>query len=246
MEVMNSETEKSAAEQKYTLRNILRALIGLVIYIFFVPALLFIAAGTVRWPVAWAYVIMLLTATIGSRLVLLFVNRDLLSERGRFTDSEGTKTWDKILAPIIGLYGPVAAMLIAGLDHRYQWTEWVPVWGQITAAGIVLISYALAVWAMMVNRYFSSVARIQTDRDQQVITSGPYRIMRHPSYIGGAAAALAFPFMLDTLWALLPGLVITIALIIRTYLEDKMLIEELNGYADYTRQTRFRWIPGIW
>jgi protein-S-isoprenylcysteine O-methyltransferase Ste14 len=222
------------------------AVIGFTLYILLVPAILFITAGTADWPMAWMYVIMLLAATLGSRLIVLLRNPDLLRERSRFTRSEGTEPWDRILVFIVGLLGPMAIMVVAGLDHRFGWSGDVPEAVQVVAALALAGGYALAVWAMVVNEYFSAVARIQQDRGQVVVTSGPYGIVRHPAYAGSVVATVALPLMLSTLWALVPGVGMIIALVLRTYLEDAMLYAELDGYAVYAAKTRFRLLPGVW
>jgi protein-S-isoprenylcysteine O-methyltransferase Ste14 len=99
---------------------------------------------------------------------------------------------------------------------------------------------------MVANRFFSAVVRIQRDRGHEVVTTGPYRVLRHPAYAGGLLAYLSFPFMLDALWALLPALGVVAALIARTALEDRALNAELPGYAAYAARTRSRLIPGLW
>ena len=223
-----------------------KALMGFLIYLLLVPAFLFIAAGTVNWLMAWVYAALLLTSALGSRAIVLARNPDTLRERARFTSAEGIKPWDRLLVPIVGLYGPMATMVVAGLDHRWEWSPVVPLPGQIVAALLVAAGYGLAVWAMIANRYFSAVARIQSDRDQQVVTSGPYRFVRHPSYAGAILAGLALPFMLSALWALLPAAVTAIAVAVRTGLEDQMLRAELAGYPDYAERTRYRLFPGVW
>lgn len=222
------------------------AVVGFALYVLLVPALLFIGAGTVNWPAAWVYVIMLLAATLGSRLIVLFRNPDLLRERSRFTQSEGTESWDRVLVPIVGLLGPMAMMAVAGLDHRFSWSGDVAEIVQVLAAVALAGGYALAVWAMLANEYFSAVARIQQDRGQVVVTDGPYRIVRHPAYAGSVVAALALPLMLSTLWAFVPGLLMIVAVVLRTHLEDKMLNRELEGYAAYAERTRYRLLPGLW
>lgn len=227
-------------------RNILRAIIGFTLYLFFVPALLFISAGTVNWPMAWVYVILLLASTLGSRLLVLMKYPDLLRERASFTKAEGTKPWDRILVAIVGLYGPMAVMIVAGLNHRFGWSPVIPTIGQYLAVLVIIGGYGMAVWAMAVNRYFSAVARIQHDRGQVVVTTGPYRIVRHPSYAGAIIASLALPIMLNAIWTMVPVLAIVVALIIRTKLEDRMLIEELDGYQSYVATTPYRLVPGIW
>jgi protein-S-isoprenylcysteine O-methyltransferase Ste14 len=244
--MMDDKNPVSRSSQEAPNRNPVVAVIGFAVYLLFVPALLFLAAGTLRWPMAWVYTALLLLSTVGSRLVSLFKHPDLLRERGRFTEAEGTPTWDRILVPIVGLYGPMAAMIVAGLDHRWGWSTGVSPILQILASAAIAFSYGIAVWAMIVNRFFSAVARVQSDRGQVVVTSGPYRYVRHPSYAGALIASLALPLMLDALWAFIPALVMCVALVLRTSLEDRMLLEGLAGYEAYASKTRYRLIPGIW
>lgn len=226
--------------------HILRAAIGFALYLLLVPALLFISAGTVDWPMAWVYTAMLLASTVGSRLIVLKKSPDTLRERARFTAAEGTEPWDRLLMGIVGILGPMATMIVAGLDHRFAWSQVIPEIGQWLATLVIAVGYGVAVWAMVVNRYFSAVARIQVDRGQQVVTAGPYRIVRHPAYAGAFFASWALPFMLDTLWASVPALIMIVALIIRTKLEDQMLREKLAGYQSYAEETPYRLIPGLW
>jgi protein-S-isoprenylcysteine O-methyltransferase Ste14 len=227
-------------------KQIIRAVIVALLYLFFVPALLFISAGTTDWPMAWVYVLLLLASTLSSRLIVLKRNPETLIERARFTSSEGTKAWDRILVMIVALYGPMAIMIVAGLDHRWGWSAIVPEVIQVLAGFLIAGGYGLAVWAMVENRYFSAVARIQKDRGQEVVTTGPYRIVRHPSYAGAILASLALPIMLDAIWSLIPAVVLVVALILRTGLEDRMLRTELDGYQSYAEKTRNRLIPGVW
>ena len=223
-----------------------RAVIGFALYLFLGPTLLFISAGTWNWPLAWVYVILGLLATVGSRLIVLKKNPDTLRERARFATSEGTPTWDRILVPVVGLLGPLMMMVIAGLDHRFGWSAIVPRWGQYLATVAVAGGFGLGVWAIVVNRYFSSVSRIQRDRAQVVVKEGPYRYARHPSYAGAVLEYLALPIMLDAIWALIPASGMIAAVVMRTGLEDQMLLEELDGYQRYAEETRYRLIPGLW
>ena len=137
-------------------------------------------------------------------------------------------------------------MIVVGLDQRFGWSTIIPEIGQYLAALVVAGGSGLAVWASVVNPYFSAVARIQRDRGQVVVTTGPYRIVRHPSYAGALLASLAIPIMLDAIWALVPALLLVVALIIRTKLEDRMLMEELGGYPAYAAETSYRLILGVW
>jgi protein-S-isoprenylcysteine O-methyltransferase Ste14 len=99
---------------------------------------------------------------------------------------------------------------------------------------------------MLINRFFSAVVRIQTDRGQTVVTGGPYRVMRHPGYAGAIIAQIAACVMLGSAWSLVPAAAYAAAFIVRTALEDRMLTRELQGYREYSAYTRYRLFPGIW
>jgi protein-S-isoprenylcysteine O-methyltransferase Ste14 len=99
---------------------------------------------------------------------------------------------------------------------------------------------------MISNAYFSTAVRIQTDRDHQVCTTGPYRIVRHPGYVGVSLQSLALPLMFSSLWTILPAVTAVILLVIRTAKEDETLQNELDGYQDYAQNVRCRLVPGVW
>ncbi len=101
-------------------------------------------------------------------------------------------------------------------------------------------------WATGSNAFFSLTVRIQKERGQAVVEGGPYRFVRHPSYVGGILFELAAPIMLGSWWALIPGGLDAVLFVIRTALEDKTLQAELDGYPAYTERTRYRLVPGVW
>ena len=115
-------------------------------------------------------------------------------------------------------------------------------------AGLVAAPLAagLVAWAMRANRFFSAVVRIQKDRGQVVVTGGPYRFMRHPAYTGMCVFTLVTPLILDSQWAFVPALVTVSVTVLRTALEDRTLHNELDGYAEYAREVKYRLMPGIW
>jgi protein-S-isoprenylcysteine O-methyltransferase Ste14 len=117
---------------------------------------------------------------------------------------------------------------------------------RVVAGVVVAAGFAFSSWAMISNRFFSAVVRIQEERGHEVVTSGPYRFLRHPSYAGGAISSLALPLMLDALWGMVPSLINIAALVVRTALEDRTLLDSLPGYREYAARTRSRLIPGIW
>jgi protein-S-isoprenylcysteine O-methyltransferase Ste14 len=138
--------------------------------------------------------------------------------------------------------------VIAGLDRgRLHWTDNVPQWLQALGLAVVAASYGLVFWAMLVNRFFSSVVRIQSDRGQHVITAGPYAFVRHPGYSAGILIMLASGIALGS-WLAAAFLVVVVLpfLIYRVFNEDRVLQSRLDGYADYARRVRWRLVPGIW
>lgn len=221
-----------------------RAIVGFAVYLLLGPIILFIAAGTLKWPWAWAYVLLGWVATFGSRLLVWRISPDTLRERGRFGEVEAP-SWDRLLGPIVGMLGPLVIGLVAGLDHRFGWSR-VPASVQWAAALALVAAYAFATWALAANRYFSAVARIQSDRGQTVVSSGPYALVRHPAYASSLVGSVAMALMLGSLAGLIPAAGMIAALIARTKLEDEMLQAGLPGYADYAARVRYRLIPGVW
>jgi protein-S-isoprenylcysteine O-methyltransferase Ste14 len=226
--------------------SILRAAVGFALYLLLVPAILFTAAGTLRWPEAWVYVALLLSSTILSRLIVWKRNPDLLCERANFTQAEGVPAKDRLLTLASIVVGPAVLMVVAGLDHRYLWSPQLPSGWRVGAGLLMLLGYALAAWAMAVNPYFSAVVRIQHDRGQVVVQDGPYAIVRHPAYSGALLGNLALPLLLNAVWAFLPSVLLVLLLVLRTKMEDELLRNELPGYQAYAARTRFRLLPGIW
>jgi len=158
---------------------------------------------------------------------------------------DDTAPWDKVCAPLLGL-GSSVVMIVAGLDMRFDWSPSFNLPIKILALVLLLASYALASYALIENRFFSGVVRIQVERGHHVVSGGPYRWMRHPGYAGAVLTYLATPVFLDSSWAFLPTIFLIIVLIIRTSLEDRYLQENLDGYRDYVSRVRFRLLPGIW
>jgi protein-S-isoprenylcysteine O-methyltransferase Ste14 len=158
---------------------------------------------------------------------------------------ENVFNWDKILAPLVALGGGLIP-LVVGLDELLNWSPAFSIRIKIIALAIILTGYIWGSYALIQNRFFSGMVRIQSDRGHQVITSGPYRWMRHPGYAGAICTYLATPLFLDSGWAFIPAVFLVIALVIRTSLEDKVLHVELEGYSEYADKVRYRLFPGVW
>jgi protein-S-isoprenylcysteine O-methyltransferase Ste14 len=157
----------------------------------------------------------------------------------------GTPFWDRVLVSLIQLLF-MALLVVGGLDAgRHHWTS-LPIWLQ--AVGFVLmIAGLLGVgWAMGQNPYFESTVRIQEDRAQHVIDTGPYRLVRHPGYSAALILMLGMPLVLGSAWALVPAALMVVVLVVRTAKEDRFLQANLQGYREFAQRTRYRLIPGVW
>jgi len=135
---------------------------------------------------------------------------------------------------------------VAGLDVRFGWARDPSVAWHLAGAIVLAVGLEVTSWAMLANAYFSTAVRIQSDRGQTVCTTGPYRFVRHPGYVGVILQCISAPILLGSLWALIPGITATVLIVIRTSLEDRTLQAELTGYQDYVRKVRYRLVPGIW
>jgi len=217
-----------------------------LVYALLPPALLLILSGDYGWRMAWINIGLNFVFIFGSRLVLLVTNPDVLLERAQSISAKDAKSWDKPLVLFTGLVTPILLVIICSLDHRWMWSGNIPPAWQWVGVSFYVAGGILAIWAMLVNSFFSAAVRIQAERGHSVIQHGPYRIMRHPSYTGGILGYLANPVMLNSLWALIPSVLAALIIILRTRREDLTLQEELPGYREYTQRTRFRLLPGIW
>jgi protein-S-isoprenylcysteine O-methyltransferase Ste14 len=222
-----------------------RVVVLMLFFIVVVPMLPLLISWRWNWWEAWAYALVSMLGYVISRWLTARRNPDLLVERARFLQLPNAEPWDKILAPLVGLGGGLIP-LTAGLETRFGNPIPFPAISKTIALLAFLAGFSLGSYALVENRYFSGMVRAQTDRGQQVVSGGPYRWMRHPGYAGALLTYLATPFLLDSLWSFLPTVIISIALIIRTRLEDQFLQVKLPGYDEYTRRVRYRLLPGIW
>jgi protein-S-isoprenylcysteine O-methyltransferase Ste14 len=210
-------------------------------FIFF--AVIFISAGRLIY---WQGLIYLAIGLIMASLnfTVLRIEPELLNERSK--PGEGTKKWDKAILGLSFLM-TISMYLTAGLDSgRYHWSpdfHWslTLIGGILTAMGQLLFLVA-----QKQNRFFSSTVRIQTDRGHTVCDTGLYEIVRHPAYMGSLIQSIGFPLLFGSLWSIIPVGSLIILHLIRTNMEDKTLINELNGYSEYTLKTPYRIIPYVW
>jgi protein-S-isoprenylcysteine O-methyltransferase Ste14 len=206
-------------------------------------AILFLTAGRWDWTMGWAVVSATALWVIGTGIALIPNNIGLLAER--LGPRKGAKSWDTAIMGIIGI-AILVQYVVAGLDMRNGWSQGITLPLQIGMLALVLVGHGLVVWATASNAYFSQIVRIQTERGHSVATGGPYRIVRHPSYIGVILVYVATAIALGSWWALIPGGLCAGLIVIRTALEDRTLLTELPGYTEYAQKTRYRLIPGLW
>ncbi len=209
----------------------------LMFQVFFV-ATLFGSAGRFDLPWFWA----LLIAANGVLLLgLLVVDPELRAERLNPGPGDRDRKTPRIARVIL-----LAHYIVAGIDvGRFGWSE-MPV--LLQGAGLLgYVGFAsLGLWAMRTNRFFSSAVRIQEDRGQEVITTGPYRFVRHPGYVGVFGGMFCGALALGSWWGMIPLIPLVPIFLSRTIVEDRMLLEELPGYRDYALRVRARLLPGIW
>jgi protein-S-isoprenylcysteine O-methyltransferase Ste14 len=223
-------------------RSITRRGVQILCQFILIAALLFLSSGRLRWSWAWLYLGISTLQVVVNLVFMLKNNPDLIAERA--TGSEKTQDWDRVIARISGPLWFII-FIVAGLDERWNLSS-VPVWISLISLTVFLVGSALTSWAMLTNEYFSTAVRIQEDKGHRVISYGPYRWIRHPGYLGWGSVGLAMPLMFGSIWALIPAVLVLVAIVVRTALEDRMLRAELTGYAEYARRVRFRLVPGLW
>jgi len=211
-----------------------------------IPVVLLLCGGDSGWWQAWVYSLLIVAAGIGGRIWAERRHPGLVAERQDIEKIQGSKAWDKVLAPLMALSVSFPLVIVAGLDHRYGWSPIFPPWLNVLGLILILLGYAFATWALAENRFFFSTVRIQTDRGHEVCDTGPYRMVRHPGYAGNIPPLLGIVLALGSVWTLIPAAVALIVAVIRTVLEDQTLQEELPGYRDYAQRVRYRLIPGIY
>ena len=222
-----------------------RVIVQVLLVVVVVPFLPLLISRRWGWWEAWTFALINIGSFAASRALAARRHPDLLTERARMTQHADAKPWDKLLSPLVGL-GSGSIPLVVGLDALSGGSTAFSPPAKIAALLIIVAGYGVASWALIENRFFSGMVRIQTERGHRVVSSGPYGWVRHPGYAGSLWAFLATPLFLDSRWALLPAVLITIVLLIRTHLEDRTLQEELPGYRDYAGRVRYRLVPGVW
>lgn len=208
-------------------------------------AILFGAAGAWDWPSGWAYLAVFLVVGLAVSLWLAAVDPALLAERLKPPVQRGQKPWDRVfLVGVMVVY--VGWHVLMALDaRRFGWSH-VPLAVQVLGAALIVVSYLGIAWVFRTNSFAAPVIKIQAERGQHVITTGPYAAVRHPMYAFAALQFVGDPLLLGSWWglAVVPPLYAAVAW--RALGEERMLREGLAGYDDYARRVRWRLAPGVW
>jgi protein-S-isoprenylcysteine O-methyltransferase Ste14 len=206
---------------------------------------LFLGAGTILWPAGWAFLVLFFGANVALALWLLRHNPELLQERMTGFGKSGEPTWDKVFLVVLQVF-LLAWLALMGADAvRFRWSQ-MPAWLQVLGAILLIGSFYLFFLTFRENPYLSPAVRVQTERGQTVIFTGPYHYVRHPMYAAGIPFMVGTTFLLGSWYGLLMGLIFVIGIAFRAVQEERVLREELPGYNEYMGKVKYRFIPYIW
>ncbi|RUU58768.1 isoprenylcysteine carboxylmethyltransferase family protein [Mesorhizobium sp. M2C.T.Ca.TU.002.02.1.1] len=207
-------------------------------------ALMFLSAGTLRWTAAWVYIVVMVGLSLTMGVALARRDPGLMNERLRPPIQKTQTAADKILLSIL-LLGIFAWLVLMGLDTRFGWSA-APVWVQVIGALVLLVGIWICYLTMLENSFAAPVVKIQDERGQKVITTGPYGYVRHPMYAGAIVYFAGTALLLGSWWGLAAVFAFILLLAIRTFIEEKTLRTGLQGYDDYAARVRYKLIPMVW
>jgi len=207
-------------------------------------ALLFASAGTLHWPAAWVY--LATSAVIGPVCGLWLYRKDpaLLAERMRPTFQPGQPAADKMFM-LVFVVVTLVWLVAMGLDYRVRASQ-MPAALHALGLAMYLLSTGFIMWVFRENSFAAPVVRVQAERHHHVISSGPYAWVRHPMYSGVMLFFVGVPLLLGSWWGVAIAPLFAILFAVRTRIEERALVTDLPGYADYAARVRYRLLPGLW
>lgn len=212
--------------------------------LFLLMAVFFLSAGRIDLPRAWIFFGLYFVSLLLNMFILLKLNPEVIRARSEISTGE-MKWWDKIFGVLYTVF-LFLMFIVCGLDvGRFQLSS---PGTEFLAVGVIIfvVRWVFVVWAMVENKFFEAAVRVQKEREHSVVSTGSYTIVRHPGYVGMILYYGCAPFIIGSLYGLIPALLLAVAFVFRTYFEDRMLYEELSGYEEYTRKVRYRLVPFIW
>ena len=219
--------------------------ISLMTSLFF-PAVIMLASGNWRWLEGWVFSLWFDAMVLSTLIYMYRYDPALLAERSKALGSDNQKTWDKYLLSLIYLMAIIWLILMPLDASRFGWSPAFPVWLKLIGGVALLPALYLIYRATAENTFLSAKVRIQTDRKQQVISTGVYGFVRHPLYLGCLLMLLGAPLLVGSIFGLILSLVAVVVLVVRILGEEKMLVTELEGYEEYKKKVTHRLVPFIW
>lgn len=224
----------------------MKKIIFTLIYILIFPALILYSSGDWLWMEGWIFSIWFIILCYTTIIYLYIKDPALLEERYKKPGSGNQKTWDKFV--VFGLMaGFISWIVIMPLDaKRLEWTSNFPMALKIVGGLLLIFSFFFFFRSYSDNTFLSALVRIQEERKHKVITTGVYGFVRHPMYLAGSLLFVGTPLLLGSLYGIILGIMILFLLVFRIKGEEKMLINELDGYPEYKLKVKYRLIPFIW
>lgn len=242
MEMKLAEAERSSSEAPDG-KLIIKSLIWIGLTFLLLGGILFGCVGRLDWGPGWVFMITLFGCVGVNFLILVKTNPEVIEERSHL--NRGAKKWDIVITSVASIF-ILATLVVAAFDERYGWCRSIGPGWHFAGIPVFVAGDLLFLWAMAVNKYFSKLVRIQIERGHQVVSSGPYRVIRHPGYLGWSVMWVGAPLILDSSCAFIPAVLSIILIIFRTALEDNTLKKELPGYTEYVSRVGYRLIPWVW
>ena len=230
-------------EEKLTKSGI-KAFLAPIRWIIVIGLVFFLASGEISILRAWIYIGIYALGGLIIGIILLKKSPKLLNDRGKM--QEGTKQFDKYVILTYFVFAIVITPFVAGIDRRLNLIELLPFFYLYIAIVLYIFSTIFSTWPMLHNPFFEGTIRIQKEKNHIVINTGPYKIVRHPGYLGMLLGSISLPLALGSVLAFIPLLIMIILIFIRTYYEDTTLQKELTGYSEYCKKVKYRLIPFIW
>jgi len=221
-----------------------KAFLAPISWIIITGLVFFPASGEINNLRVWIYIGIYAVGGLIIGILLKKKSPKLLNDRGKM--QEGTKQTDKYIILTYFFFAIIITPLIAGIDKRFNLSDIIPFYYLYLGIVLYIISAIFSTWPMLHNPFFEDTIRIQKEKNHNVINTGPYKIVRHPGYLGMLLGSIALPLALGSVLAFIPLVIMIFLILIRTYYEETTLQKELTGYSEYCKEVKYRLIPFIW